>query len=93
MSRARDSRLERPEPDQYADAFEGDDNDMSLPAQEDGQIKNDTGVKSAGHLLRLINAIARLKLVQVITNTLSYAASRKLRTVNSTYLVSGQMHP
>ncbi len=78
---------------QYVNAFEGDDNDMSLPAQEDDQLMNETGVKSTDHLLRLINAIARLKLVQVITNTLSYAASRKLRTVNSTYLVSGQMHP
>jgi hypothetical protein len=62
-------------------------------AQLDDHVLKDISVKSAGQRLRLINAIARLKLAQVVTYTLSYATSGKLRTVNSTHLISGQMHP
>jgi hypothetical protein len=78
--------------EQYADVFGGNDRDMSLLTQEADQVMNDAGVTSVGCRLCLINAVVRLKLVQVITNAVSYTALEKLRTVNSTYLVSGKMH-
>jgi len=45
---------------QYADAFEANDIDIDLLTQIDDQVLNDIGVLSAGHRLRLRNAIAKL---------------------------------
>ena len=45
---------------QYADAFEANDIGTDLLTQIDDQVLKDIGVSSAGHRLRLRNAIARL---------------------------------
>ena len=45
---------------QYADAFEANDIDIDLLRQVDDQILKDIGVSSAGHRLRIRNAIAVL---------------------------------
>jgi len=45
---------------QYADAFEANDIDTDLLTQIDDQVLKDIGVLSAGHRLRLRNAIAKL---------------------------------
>src|SRR5271155_2010178 len=45
---------------QYADAFEANDIDTDLLTQIDDQVLKDIGVSSAGHRLRLRNAIAKL---------------------------------
>src|SRR5215469_6982233 len=45
---------------QYADAFEANDIDMDLLTQVDDQMLKDIGVSSAGHRLRIRNAIAKL---------------------------------
>jgi class 3 adenylate cyclase/predicted ATPase len=45
---------------QYADAFEANDIDTDLFIQIDDQVLKDIGVSSAGHRLRLRNAIAKL---------------------------------
>ena len=45
---------------QYADAFETNDIDMDLLKQVDDQMLKDIGVASAGHRLRIRNAIAKL---------------------------------
>ena len=45
---------------QYADAFEANDIDTDLLAQIDDQMLKDIGVSSAGHRLRLRDAIAKL---------------------------------
>ena len=45
---------------QYADAFEANDIDADLLPQIDDQLLKDIGVLSAGHRLRLRNAIAKL---------------------------------
>ena len=45
---------------QYADAFEANDIDTDLLTQIDDQLLKDIGVSSAGHRLRLRNAIAKL---------------------------------
>jgi len=45
---------------QYADAFEANDIDVDLLAQIDDQLLKDIGVTSAGHRLRLRNAVAKL---------------------------------
>jgi len=45
---------------QYADAFHANDLDMDLLRQVDDQILKDIGVSSAGHRLRIRNAIAKL---------------------------------
>src|SRR5215471_17267362 len=45
---------------QYADAFEANDIDMDLLSQVDDQMLKDIGVSSAGHRLRIRNAIAKL---------------------------------
>src|SRR5271170_8234574 len=45
---------------QYADAFETNDIDTDLLTQIDDQVLKDIGVSSAGHRLRLRNAIAKL---------------------------------
>ena len=46
---------------QYADAFHANDIDIDLLGQLDDQILKDIGVSSAGHRLRIRNAIAKLK--------------------------------
>jgi class 3 adenylate cyclase len=45
---------------QYADAFEANDIDIDLVTQVDDQMLKDIGVSSAGHRLRIRNAIAKL---------------------------------
>jgi hypothetical protein len=45
---------------QYADAFEVNDIGMDLLKQVDDQTLKDIGVASAGHRLRIRNAIAKL---------------------------------
>src|SRR6516225_11678434 len=45
---------------QYADAFEANDIDTELLSQIDDHLLKDIGVSSAGHRLRLRNAIAKL---------------------------------
>jgi class 3 adenylate cyclase len=45
---------------QYAEAFEANDIDTDLLSQIDDQVLKDIGVSSAGHRLRLRNAIAKL---------------------------------
>ena len=45
---------------QYADAFEANDIDMDLLARIDDQLLKDIGVSSAGHRLRLRDAIVKL---------------------------------
>jgi hypothetical protein len=45
---------------QYADAFEANDVEMDLLNGVDDQMLKDIGVTSAGHRLRIRNAIARL---------------------------------
>jgi class 3 adenylate cyclase len=45
---------------QYGDAFEANDIDMDLLKQVDDQMLKDMGVSSAGHRLRLVDAIAKL---------------------------------
>jgi class 3 adenylate cyclase/predicted ATPase len=45
---------------QYAGAFEPNDIDLDLLGQVDDQLLKDIGVSSAGHRLRIRNAIARL---------------------------------
>ena len=45
---------------QYADVFHANDLDMDLLRQVDDQILKDIGVSSAGHRLRISNAIAKL---------------------------------
>jgi class 3 adenylate cyclase len=47
---------------QYADAFEANDLDIDLLGQVDDQLLKDIGVSSAGHRLRIRNAIAKLAL-------------------------------
>src|SRR5215472_12038029 len=46
--------------DQYADAFEANDIDTDLLSQIDDQLLKDIGVSSAGHRLRIRNAVAKL---------------------------------
>jgi class 3 adenylate cyclase len=50
---------------QYADAFEANDIDTDLLTQIDDQLLKDIGVSSAGHRLRLRNAIAKLALTSI----------------------------
>ena len=45
---------------QYGDAFEANDIDMDLLKQVDDQLLKDIGVASAGHRLRIRNAIPKL---------------------------------
>ena len=45
---------------QYADAFETNDIDIELLPRIDDQLLKDIGVSSAGHRLRIRNAIAKL---------------------------------
>ena len=46
---------------QYADAFEANDIDMDLLRQIDDQALRDLGMASAGHRLRIRNAIAKFR--------------------------------
>jgi hypothetical protein len=57
--------LERIGLGQYADAFEVNDIDMELLRQIDDQALRDLGMTSAGHRLRIRNAIAKLAPTQV----------------------------
>jgi class 3 adenylate cyclase len=45
---------------QYGDAFEANDIDMELFPQIDDQLLKDIGISSAGHRLRIRNAVAKL---------------------------------
>jgi hypothetical protein len=60
---------------QYADAFEANDIDTDLLTQIDDQVLKDIGVSSAGHRLRLRNAIAKLAPTS-ITEGISEAPAR-----------------
>ena len=62
---------------QYADAFDANDIDMELIPQIDDQMLKDIGVSSAGHRLRIRNAIAKLA-------TASTAAQNVASTVGAT---------
>jgi class 3 adenylate cyclase len=46
--------------DQYGNAFEANDVEMDLLKDVDDQVLKDIGVTSAGHRLRIRNAIAKL---------------------------------
>jgi hypothetical protein len=56
---------------QYADAFEANDIDMDLLSQVDDQTLKDIGMSSAGHRLRIGNAIAKLMPPPSVEPTLS----------------------
>jgi SAM domain (Sterile alpha motif) len=51
---------------QYADSFESNDIDLDLLGQVDDQTLKDIGVSSAGHRLRIRNAIAKLSPVSTL---------------------------
>jgi class 3 adenylate cyclase/tetratricopeptide (TPR) repeat protein len=59
---------------QYGDAFETNDIDMDLLNQVDDQVLKDIGVASAGHRLRIRNAIAKLAPAPVADGNLSATA-------------------
>jgi hypothetical protein len=59
---------------QYADAFEANDIDMDLLTQVDDQMLKDIGVSSAGHRLRIRNAIAKLIPISLVEANASLAA-------------------
>ena len=63
---------------QYADAFETNDLDIDLLRQVDDQLLKDIGVSSAGHRLRIRNAIAKLEQRRPLT-----ARLRRLRRIQS----------
>jgi class 3 adenylate cyclase/tetratricopeptide (TPR) repeat protein len=65
---------------QYADAFETNDIDMDLLKQVDDQILKDIGVASAGHRLRIRNAIAKLAPAPVTEANLSATAPHDTTT-------------
>src|SRR6516164_4496609 len=50
---------------QYAEAFEANDIDADLLPRVDDQLLKDIGVSSAGHRLRLRDAIAKLALAKI----------------------------
>ena len=52
---------------QYADAFEVNDIEFDLLGQLDDQMLKDIGVSSAGHRLRIRNAIAKLSPVVTVS--------------------------
>jgi class 3 adenylate cyclase len=58
---------------QYADAFETNDLDIDLLGQVDDQLLKDIGVSSAGHRLRIRNAIAKLSQQEKIVSSLGAA--------------------
>jgi class 3 adenylate cyclase len=53
---------------QYADAFEANDIEFDLIGQLDDQMLKDIGVSSAGHRLRIRNAIAKLNAAASLKN-------------------------
>jgi hypothetical protein len=65
---------------QYADAFETNDIDMDLLKQVDDEMLKDIGVLSAGHRLRIRNAIAKLAPTPVAKANLSYVGSYNQRS-------------
>jgi class 3 adenylate cyclase/predicted ATPase len=68
---------------QYADAFETNDIDMDLLKQVDDQMLKDIGVASAGHRLRIGNAIAKLAPAPVAEVNLSATAPAHETTIPS----------
>src|ERR1700758_4439757 len=58
---------------QYADAFETNDLDIDLLGQVDDQLLKDIGVSSAGHRLRIRNAVAKLSQQEKIVSCLGAA--------------------
>ena len=79
---------------QYADAFETNDLDIDLLGQVDDQLLKDIGVSSAGHRLRIRNAIAKLSLQEksvsslgAATDAASASAERRQVTVMFSDLV------
>src|SRR6516164_9232599 len=60
---------------QYADAFETNDIDTDLLPQIDDQLLKDIGVSSAGHRLRLRNAIAKLSAAATAERNAASAAA------------------
>ena len=60
---------------QYADAFEANDIDTDLLIRLDDQLLKDIGVASAGHRLRLRDAIAKLAPTSVTQPTVASAAT------------------
>ena len=61
---------------QYADAFETNDLDIDLLRQVDDQLLKDIGVASAGHRLRIRNAIAKLEANEAADGSLTSAPPR-----------------
>ena len=61
---------------QYADAFETNDLDIDLLPQVDDQLLKDIGVSSAGHRLRIRNAIAKLEARETADSSLTSAPPR-----------------
>ena len=79
---------------QYGDAFETNDLDTDLLGQVDDQLLKDIGVASAGHRLRIRNAIAKLSQqeksvssVSAATDAASASAERRQVTVMFSDLV------
>jgi class 3 adenylate cyclase len=77
---------------QYADAFETNDLDIDLLGQVDDQLLRDIGVSSAGHRLRIRNAIAKLSqpeksVSSAATDAASASAERRQVTVMFSDLV------
>ena len=61
---------------QYAEAFEANDIEVDLLGQLDDQVLKDIGVSSAGHRLRIRNAITKLSpLVPLAKNDRASAAA------------------
>jgi class 3 adenylate cyclase len=68
---------------QYADAFETNDIDMDLLRQIDDQALRDLGMTSAGHRLRVRNAVAKMAPASVVEVNLTSATSPREVTVAS----------
>jgi class 3 adenylate cyclase/tetratricopeptide (TPR) repeat protein len=69
---------------QYADAFKANDIDLDLLGQVDDQTLKDIGVSSAGHRLRIRNAIAKLSPVSTLAkneNAANAATEPKIQDV------------
>jgi hypothetical protein len=62
---------------QYGDAFETNDIDMDLLRQIDDQALRDLGMTSAGHRLRIRNAIAKLATAPVAAVNLGATSTRE----------------
>jgi hypothetical protein len=68
---------------QYAEAFEANDIDMDLLQHVDDQTLKDIGVASAGHRLRIRNAIAKLAPTPIAEANLSRTAPTRETTAAS----------